>query len=109
MDDLDILDKARNNDPEALEYLSREYGEFFEGTSKKEGLKNLEGYLVDEFPTEYKRSELEADAIEATENAENLERMASQLEKEAEETADPQKKENLAENIEALRDKAAEE
>jgi len=109
IDDLEILDKARKNDPEALEYLSREYGEFFEGTSKKEGLKNLEGYLEDEFPAEYKRSELEADAIEAKEKAENLEKRASQLEKEAEETTDPQKKEDLAENIELLRDKAAEE
>jgi len=107
MDDLDMIDKARNNDPEALEYLAKEYKEFFEDTSKEDGLDLLEHYLEKEFPGEFERSELEADAIEATEKAEDLEGKANRLEKKAEDTTDPQKKEKLYEKAEDLRGKAA--
>jgi hypothetical protein len=109
IDDLDIVDKAKNNDPEALEYLAREYGHFFDGTSKDEALKDIKEYLEGEFPKELERSELEADALKAIENAEDIEKQVSELEKEAEETTDSQIKENISKSIGILKDKAAEE
>ena len=52
MDDLDVVEKAKNNDPEALEYLKREYPAFFDGNSENEALNQIEEYLEDEFPKE---------------------------------------------------------
>lgn len=109
VDDLDIVDKAKNNDPEALEYLSREYGHFFDDTSKDKALEDIQEYLEGEFPKELERSEFEADALQAIENAEDIEKQVSELEKESEETTDPQIKENISKSIDILKDKAAEE
>jgi hypothetical protein len=109
MDDLDMVDKARNNDPEALEYLKGEYGHFFNDTSKDEALNQIEGYLEEEFPKELKRSEHEADALKAKENAEDIEKEIDELEKEEKETTDPQIKENLSKGIGALKERAQEE
>ena len=67
MDDLDKVDKARNNDPDALEYLHKQYSEFFYKVSDEEALNDLEEYLEEEFIPEYKRSEREADELEAEE------------------------------------------
>jgi hypothetical protein len=109
MDDLDAVDKAKNNDPEAEEYLKREYSHFFDNTSKEEALNQIEQYLEEEFPKELKRSEHEADALKAKAKAEDIEKEIDELEKEAKETTDPQKKENLSIGIEALKDRAQEE
>jgi hypothetical protein len=109
MDDLDIIDKARNNDPDALEYLRREYGEFFNDTSDDQALNDIEEYLEEEFPKEHERSENEADALKAKENAEDIEKEIKELEKEAQETTDPQRKENLSLSIKVLTDRAQEE
>ena len=65
MDDLDEVDKARNGDPNALEYLKREYPNFFENnTNNEEELEQLEDYLESEFPGELEKSEKEADELE---------------------------------------------
>jgi uncharacterized membrane protein YgcG len=64
IDDLDLLDKARKGDPEALDEIKREYPEFFRENSDKEGLKEVEEYLDSEFEPEHRISELEADVIE---------------------------------------------
>jgi hypothetical protein len=109
MDDLDVVDKAKNNDPEALEYLKREYADFFDDTSEDEALNDIEKYLEEEYPKEHKRSEHEADALKAKENAEDIEKEIDELEKEAKETTDPQIKENLSIGIGALKDRAQEE
>ena len=109
MDDLDMVDKARNNDPEALEYLKREYGAFFDDTSNEEALNQIEGYLEEEFPLELKSSEHEADALKAKENAEDIEKEVDNMEKEVKETTDPQIKENLSVSIEILKERAQEE
>ena len=82
MDDLDMVDRARKNDPEALEYLKEEYGSFFDDTSTKEAVDDIEGYLEEEFPLELQRSEEEADAIEAREIAEREARAKAQRESE---------------------------
>lgn len=66
MDDLDLVDKARKGDQEALDELKNNYKDFFEGTSNdKEALEEIEQYLEDEFEPELERSEAEADALEA--------------------------------------------
>lgn len=64
MNDLDRVDKARNNDPVALDELKGEYPAFFENNSDKDALKEIEDYLESEFPGELKRSEIEADELD---------------------------------------------
>lgn len=86
MKDLDMVDKAKNNDPEALEYLAKEYRSFFEDNTKEEALKDLEEYLENEFPGELRKSNFEADADEARDEAEINESIAEALKKEAEGT-----------------------
>jgi hypothetical protein len=73
VDDLDIIDRARKNDPEALEYLKGEYGSYFDKNSTKDALNEIEEYLEDIFPSELKKSEHEADAMEARAKAKTLE------------------------------------
>lgn len=63
MNDLDKVDAARNNDPQALEYLKKEYSSFFEDNTEEEALDQIEDYLEEEFPGEYKKSEEEADRM----------------------------------------------
>jgi hypothetical protein len=109
VDDLDVVEKAKNNDPEALEYLKREYSDFFDNTSENEALNQIKEYLEDEFPKELKRSEHEADALKAKENAEDIQKEIDELEKEEKETTDPQIKENLSTGIGALKDRVQEE
>jgi hypothetical protein len=67
VDDLDQVDKAKNHDPDALEYLREEYESFFEGVPLEVALKDIEEYLEKEFDPEYKRSEREADDLDAEE------------------------------------------
>lgn len=109
INDLEIIDRAKKNDPVALEYLKEEYGSFFDKNSTEEALKEIEDYLENSFPSELKKSEHEADALEAKENAKNIEEGIKKLEKEAEETTDPQTKENLSKGIEYLKERAQEE
>lgn len=71
MNDLDKLDAARNNDSEALEYLKREYSSFFENNTEEEALDQIEDYLEEEFPGEYKKSEEEADAMSKGKNSDD--------------------------------------
>jgi cell wall assembly regulator SMI1 len=92
MDDLDKVEKAKKNDPEALEDLKNQYSSFFDGTSTEEALNHIEKYLEGEFPVEMKRSELEADCLEAQGRGLALAEQAEKLKKEAEETKDPDKK-----------------
>jgi hypothetical protein len=80
MDDLDQVDKAKNNDPDALEYLRREYNAHFDGVSVEEALKNIEEYLENEFDAEHERSEREADELDA--EHERSEREANELDAE---------------------------
>lgn len=109
VDDLEMVDKARKNDPEALEYLSREYRHFFDDTTKDQALRDIEEYLESEFPKELERSEYEADALEAREKAKDIRNMVDALEKAAEDTSDSEKKERISAEIEALKDRLAEE
>jgi hypothetical protein len=77
--------------------------------SIKEALKEIEDYLENSFPSEFKkiRTRNEASALEAKENAKK--EGIKKLEKEAEETTDPQTKENLSKGIEYLKERAQEE
>jgi hypothetical protein len=49
INDLEQVDKARKYDPDALDYLRREYNAFFDGVPVKEALKDIEEYLEKEF------------------------------------------------------------
>jgi len=109
VDDLEMVDRARKNDPEALEYLSREYRHFFDDTTKDEALKDIEEYLESEFPKELERSEREADALEARGKAKEIENMVDQLEEQAAQTSDYKEKEEIASRIEALKEMRAKE
>lgn len=64
VEDLNNVDKARNNDQEALDELKREYPAFFEDNSVPEALNQIEHYLESEFPGELERSEKEADELD---------------------------------------------
>ena len=109
MDDLDNVDRARRNDPNALDELKREYPAFFEGKTDKEGLDDLESYLEEEFPVELKKSELEADAEEAQAKADSCIRKAEIVERIAEQLTDPEEKANLRKQGEDYRKTAEEE
>ena len=107
MDDLDKLDKARkNNDQEALNELKQDYPAFFEDNTDKEALNEIEKYLEEEFPAEIKRSELEADAMDARQNAEEREKVAERLESLAEETTDPVRSAYIRGKAQAQREEA---
>ena len=65
IDHLNLLDKARKGDKDALDKLKEEYEEFFKDKdSEDEGLKELEEYLDDEFGDEFHTSEKEADELD---------------------------------------------
>ena len=94
VDDLDQVDKAKNYDPDALEYLREEYSAFFDGVPVEEALKDLEEYLENEFDPEHKRSEREADDLDAEEARSKRPRSESPEEEEEEENNKRQKSNN---------------
>ena len=85
MDDLDQVDKARNGDPDALDYLRREFTSFFDDVSEEEALDDIEEYLENEFHPEHERSEREADDLDAEEARSKRPRSESPEEEEEEE------------------------
>jgi hypothetical protein len=59
-DDLDLLDKAKQGDEEALAEIKRQYPEFFRDNDDEQGLLEVEEYLEEEFQDELGQAELEA-------------------------------------------------
>ncbi len=110
--DLATLNEAkRNNNPEALNEIKKQYEQFFldddgEKLPDEEGIGYLEEYLKSEYPKEYKKSELETKIEEATSKAENHRKNANYLEQVAEETSDVDEKEKLKKDAKHLRDSA---
>jgi hypothetical protein len=109
MDDLDLVDRARHGDPEALVELKREYPEYFEGKSDIEAVWEIEDYLEAEFPLELKRSELEVEVEEAQDRAVRALRKAEIVERVAEGVTDPIERENLRIHAQDYRKTAEEE
>uniref|UniRef100_A0A0D2ZS52 Heme-copper oxidase subunit III family profile domain-containing protein n=1 Tax=Brassica oleracea var. oleracea TaxID=109376 RepID=A0A0D2ZS52_BRAOL len=64
VDDLDLVDKAKQGDNDALSILKEDYPAFFDQNSDQEGLKQVEDYLEEEFPGELEKSEREADELD---------------------------------------------
>ena len=109
MDDLDKVDRAKRKDSEALEDLKEEYTSFFDNNSPRTGLRDLENYLEEEFPAEERRAEHDADAKKAKENASDMRKEVIELKLKAENTTDPEIKENIQKSIDILGDRIYEE
>lgn len=109
MDDLDKVDRAKRKDSEALEDLKEEYTSFFDNNSPRTGLRDLENYLEEEFPAEERRAEHDADSKKAKENASDMCKEVIKLKEKAENTTDPEIKENIQKSIDILRDRIYEE
>lgn len=68
MDSLELVDKAKEGDKDALDTIKSEYSSFFDTTdSDKEGLNQVENYLEEEFGCGIDEEAKEADLLDAIE------------------------------------------